>query len=62
VFCGQRDEAYEQNMAVNYVRHATALDQMTPEQIATTFNMELSRAVRFAKSRSEEASLFRRAT
>jgi 7-cyano-7-deazaguanine synthase in queuosine biosynthesis len=58
VFCGQRNEGYEQNMAVNYVRHATALNEMTAEQIAATFNMELSRAVRFAESRREEANRF----
>jgi hypothetical protein len=58
VFCGPRDEGYEQNMAVNYVRHATALNQMTPDQITATFNMELSRVVRFAKSSREEATRF----
>jgi hypothetical protein len=55
VFRGARKEGYEQNMAVNYLRHAAALDQMTEEQIAAEFNMELSRAVRFAGRRSEEA-------
>lgn len=55
VFRGPRDEGYEQNMAVNYVRHATALNQMTEEQIAAAFNMELSRAVRHAPKRRVEA-------
>ncbi|MBL8822284.1 MAG: 7-cyano-7-deazaguanine synthase [Planctomycetia bacterium] len=55
VFCGQRGEGYQQNMAVNYVAHADALHQMTPDQIAAAYNMELSRAVRHAQRRDDEA-------
>jgi 7-cyano-7-deazaguanine synthase in queuosine biosynthesis len=55
VFRGSRDEGYEQNMAINYIRHATALDQMTHEQIAAQFNMELSRAIRHSRHRGDEA-------
>ena len=56
VFRGPRDEGYEKSMAINYVRHALSLHQMTKEQIAGAFNMELVRAVRYVtKRRSEEA-------
>jgi len=56
VFCGSRKEGYEQNMAVNYVRHATSLNQMTEDQIAAAFNMELNRAVGYTgERRSDEA-------
>jgi 7-cyano-7-deazaguanine synthase in queuosine biosynthesis len=44
VFTGLRKEGYEQNMAVNYVRHANELSSMSDEQIAAQFNTEISRA------------------
>src|SRR6185437_4700366 len=47
VFRGAREEGREQNMAINYVRHANALNQMTKDQIGAAFNMELVRAVRY---------------
>lgn len=55
VFTGPRKAGYEQGMAVNYVRHALALNQMSEEQVAAQYNLELSRAARRAPRRSEEA-------
>lgn len=46
VFTGRRIELADQTMAVHFVRHATELASMTPEQFAGSFNVELSRAVR----------------
>lgn len=46
VFIGQRKEGYEQNMAVNYARHAIELNRMSEEEIAQRFNLELTRAAR----------------
>jgi hypothetical protein len=51
VFRGAREEGREQNMAINYVRHANALNQMTKDQIGAAFNMELVRAVRYVTRR-----------
>lgn len=55
VFTGLRKEGYEQNMAVNYVRHATELNRMSEEEIANRFNRDLARAVRFLPYRSKAA-------
>jgi 7-cyano-7-deazaguanine synthase in queuosine biosynthesis len=55
VFTGTRKDGYEKNMAVNYVRHAFELSQMSEEDIAAKFNRELSRAVRHFSRRSETA-------
>lgn len=54
VFRGAREEGREQNMAVNYVRHANALNQMTKDQIGAAFNMELVRAVRYVTRRKAD--------
>jgi hypothetical protein len=58
VFRGARKEGYEKNMAVDYVRHASELSHMTPEDMAARFNRDLSRAVRFFSKRSEAAKQF----
>lgn len=55
VFTGSRQDGYEKNMAVNYVRHAFELSRMSEEDIATKFNRELTRAVRHFSKRSEVA-------
>lgn len=55
VFTGPRKAAYEQNIAVDYARHAVELDEMDPETIATKFNAEISRAVRFEPDRRAAA-------
>lgn len=46
VFTGTRKANYEHNIAVDYVRHATNLSQLSDEQIGVKFNTELSRAAR----------------
>lgn len=52
VFIGKRKEGYEQNMAVNYARHAFELERMDEQEIATKFNRDISRATRnFPKKR-----------
>jgi hypothetical protein len=56
VFTGPRRSGADKNIAVNYVRHAAELKQRTEEQIATEYNTELSRAVRFAPNRGEAAA------
>ena len=59
VFTGPRKMGYEQSMGVQYIRHSLALSQMTAEQIAQDFNLELSRAVRHSLgNRSENAQKF----
>lgn len=58
VFVGPRNDVYEKNMAVDYVRHATTLARMSDEEMAATFNHELSRAVRPFEKRSETAKKF----
>lgn len=55
VFTGPRKPGYEQSMAINYVRHASAMKEMSDEQLATQFNMELVRATRFVPRKSQEA-------
>lgn len=46
VFAGPRREGTERSIAVDYVRHAVELDRMSENEIATRFNLQLSRAVR----------------
>jgi 7-cyano-7-deazaguanine synthase in queuosine biosynthesis len=55
VFSGERQDGYEKNMAVNYVRHAFELSRMSEEDIAIRFNRELTRAVRHFPKRREIA-------
>lgn len=51
VFTGPRKPGYEQNMAVNYARHALELSNMDSETIAAEFNSEISRAIRHEPDR-----------
>jgi len=55
VFFGPRKEGYEQNMAIDYTRHALELEQRTESDLVEIFNAELSRAVRFQERRSKAA-------
>lgn len=54
-FTGPRKEGYEQNMAVDYARHAIELHRMGEMQIASRFNRDLSRATRSSTKRRETA-------
>lgn len=56
VFTGPRKPGYEQNMAVNYARHALELFGMDGETIAARFNSEISRAIRHEHDRRAAAS------
>jgi hypothetical protein len=53
VFTGDRKQGYEQNVAVDYVRHAIELHRMDSVHISTVFNLELSRAARTFSDRRE---------
>jgi REase_DpnII-MboI len=55
VFSGPRKEGYERNMATNYARHALELHKMSESEMASVFNLELSRAVRSFADRSGTA-------
>lgn len=55
VFTGARKPGYEQNMAVNYARHALELVSMDGETIAAEFNSEISRAIRHERDRRAAA-------
>jgi hypothetical protein len=55
VFRGPRKEGYDRNMAVDYVRHGLELSRMTAEGMASRFNRDLTRAVRFFPRRGEAA-------
>lgn len=46
VLTGSREDARDQTLACNYVRHASELARMSPEEMAERFNGEISRAVR----------------
>lgn len=52
VFTGPRKEGPEKSMAVDYTRHALELSQRSEAELARSFNMELSRAVRYEPKRS----------
>jgi 7-cyano-7-deazaguanine synthase in queuosine biosynthesis len=56
VFTGPRTPLYQQNIAVDYARHALELHQMTAETIAVEFNAEISRAVRYDRDRRAAAA------
>ncbi len=58
VFTGKRKDGYEKNMAVNFVRHATELNQMSDTEIATKFNRDISRAIRNFPNHSEATESF----
>jgi 7-cyano-7-deazaguanine synthase in queuosine biosynthesis len=55
VFIGSRKDGYEKNVAVNFARHVNELNQMSEEDIAERFNLELTRAVRYEGNRTEAA-------
>jgi 7-cyano-7-deazaguanine synthase in queuosine biosynthesis len=58
VFTGPRKDGYEQNMAVDYTRHAYELCGMSEEELATKFNTEFARASRPFRKRPEAAQQF----
>jgi hypothetical protein len=55
VFVGPRKEGPEKNMAVDYTRHGIELWRRSESELATLFNAELTRAVRYESKRSEAA-------
>lgn len=55
VFIGHRKDGYEQNMAVDFARHAIELHRMSDVEISTKFNREFTRAVRFQPNQREAA-------
>jgi 7-cyano-7-deazaguanine synthase in queuosine biosynthesis len=56
VFVGERKEGYEQNIAIDYARHAFELAAMDEETIGAKFSRELAAAVRSEDRRAEAAS------
>ena len=55
VFLGARKEGYEKSMAVDYVSHGMKLHRLSETELATVFNAEITRAVRYETKRSEAA-------
>jgi hypothetical protein len=55
VFLGARKEGYEKSMAVDYARHGMELHRLSEAELASVFNAELTRAVRYETKRSEAA-------
>jgi hypothetical protein len=55
VFVGPRKEGPEKNMAADFARHGIELFRRSESELATLFNAELSRAVRYEPKRSEAA-------
>jgi hypothetical protein len=55
VFVGPSKEGSEKNMAVDYARHGIELGRRSESELATLFNAELTRAVRYEPKRSESA-------
>jgi hypothetical protein len=55
VFTGERKDGRDKNMAVDYVRHAFELAQMSEPEFAGRFNLELSRAVKPFERKGETA-------
>jgi hypothetical protein len=58
VFTGPREEGYDQNIAVDYVRHGRELSEMSDEMMAAKFNAQLTRACRPFPKRAEAAQRF----
>ena len=58
VFTGPRKQNYEKNIAVDYARHACELDRMSDVEMATRFNLGLSRAARTQPKRSDAVDQF----
>ena len=55
VFTGSRKDGQEKNMAVDYARHGIELYRLSESELASVFNAEISRAVRYEPRRSEAA-------
>jgi hypothetical protein len=55
VFIGPRKDPLEKAIAIDYVRHGLELARRGENEIAASFNTELSRAVRHVENRSETA-------
>jgi hypothetical protein len=55
VFTGSRKDGQEKNMAVDYARHGIELNRLSESELASVFNAEISRAVRYEPRRSEAA-------
>ena len=55
VFTGPRKDGYEKKMAVDYTRHGIELQNQSESELASLFNAELGRAVRYEAKRSEAA-------
>jgi 7-cyano-7-deazaguanine synthase in queuosine biosynthesis len=56
VFTGPRKPVYQQNMAINYARHALELTLMDGETIAHEFNAQIGRAIRYEADRRGAAT------
>lgn len=55
VFLGVREDPRERAIAIDYVRHGLELARKPENELAASFNSELSRAVRHVEKRSETA-------
>ncbi|MGA8493101.1 MAG: hypothetical protein WB711_21945 [Terriglobales bacterium] len=55
VFIGPRKDPLEKAIAIDYVRHGLELARKSENELAATFNTELSRAVRHVEGRSKAA-------
>lgn len=55
VFTGARKDGQEKNMAVDFARHGIELYRLSESELASVFNAEISRAVRYEPKRSEAA-------
>lgn len=55
VFLGVRKEVQEKSVAVDYARHGMQLHRLSEAELATVFNAEITRAVRYETKRSEAA-------
>lgn len=55
VFTGARKDGQEKNMAVDYARHGLELHRLSESELASVFNAEICRAVRYEPKRSEAA-------
>jgi 7-cyano-7-deazaguanine synthase in queuosine biosynthesis len=58
VFTGARCPGYEQNMAIDYIRHAQELDEKSEEELAIQFNSEFSKAVRNEEKRGDSVQAY----
>jgi hypothetical protein len=55
VFTGPRKDGYEKKMAVDYTCHGIELQNRSESELASLFNAELGRAIRYEEKRSEAA-------